>query len=353
MANRVADAPSGGYPKLMPSDLPTQDVVPDAPFAGPVPPDALVIARSTNDRGRLDSWSLALASAGVPHHIHHGHLPGFFLVVRAADLVPADEVLRATDTEERAVREAAIADAVAQKATSEFRSATVGAIVFAAVLLALYVITGPATATSPWHAVGSSSAALVRDGEWWRTVTALTLHADVAHVLSNATLGAVVIAAVMRTTGPGLGSLLVVASGVLGNVLNAFVQSPRHDSIGFSTAVFGAVGLLAGLAAVRERSRPRGRFGSWAPAVAVVAGTAILALLGSSPHTDVLAHLFGAIAGLVLGLVVGLARFFPRSGLLQLTAGIASVVIVTGAWAIADPAHAGHGPHVVVSESSR
>src|SRR6266516_3928722 len=42
-------------------------------------------------------------------------------------------------------------------------------------------------------------------GEWWRTVTALTLHADAPHVLGNAGASVVLVGAVSHQLGPGVG----------------------------------------------------------------------------------------------------------------------------------------------------
>ena len=41
-----------------------------------------------------------------------------------------------------------------------------------------------------WREAGNMHAALVRDGEWWRCITALTLHADIGHIVANSFFGA-------------------------------------------------------------------------------------------------------------------------------------------------------------------
>ena len=45
-------------------------------------------------------------------------------------------------------------------------------------LLAFFAVTGPRAAGADWFAAGASDAERVLHGEWWRTITALTLHAD-------------------------------------------------------------------------------------------------------------------------------------------------------------------------------
>ena len=102
-----------------------------------------------------------------------------------------------------------------------------------------------------------------------------------------------------RLLGSGRAWFLVLCTGALGNLLNALVQSPDHRSIGASTAVFGAVGLLATINMLHFRSILRHR---WPLPLAAALG--LLALLGASGHnTDIGAHLFGFISGIGLGLM--------------------------------------------------
>ena len=84
--------------------------------------------------------------------------------------------------------------------------------------------------------------------------------------LSNAIFGALFMAAALRVLGPGLGGLMVLASGAVGNLANAFLYGSAHSSVGASTAIFGAVGLLGGLGVMRRRSVGRRGIRAWAPA---------------------------------------------------------------------------------------
>ena len=91
---------------------------------------------------------------------------------------------------------------------------------------------GPAQRGGRLVARGASDATRVLEGEAYRTITALTLHADSAHVLSNVGFGTLVVGAVMRSTGVGVGSLLLVGAGALGNYVNAVVHASHHSSVG-------------------------------------------------------------------------------------------------------------------------
>ena len=151
-----------------------------------------------------------------------------------------------------------------------------------------------------WFKQGRFSAEAVLQGDWQRTFTALTLHLDDAHLLSNCCALLLFVAGITQLTGPGLAWLLVLLSGATGNFLNAVMYQTGHYSVGASTAVFGAVGILGSLQ-IRRFYTPETKSRL---AVPVIGGLAIFAIFGSNPDTDVLAHFFGFLAGLVIGLIV-------------------------------------------------
>ena len=148
----------------------------------------------------------------------------------------------------------------------------------AGILLLFFVITTVWQPGLPWFERGSADADRILIGELWRTVTALTLHANLAHVLSNAVGIALFLAALSSMLGPGLASALVLLAGAGGNLVNSLVHGSAHVSIGASTAVFGAVGMLGGLALARRGRRKIPGRRAW---VAVAAALALLALLGT------------------------------------------------------------------------
>ena len=154
---------------------------------------------------------------------------------------------------------------------------------------------------------GRSSAAAITEGEFFRAVTALTLHGDYKHLFSNIFFGGIVLWALSTMTGTGSALLFALFTGFAGNVMNAFFYGSAHNSIGASTAVFGVIGVLAGLQffdSFREK-----KLGRWIP---LGAALGLLAMLGSSEKSDVLAHLFGFIAGLPAGALFG-AVFSKRN----------------------------------------
>ena len=144
--------------------------------------------------------------------------------------------------------------------------------------------------------------ARILDDEWWRTVTALCLHADLRHVIANAVTGAYFMGMVGRSLGNGFGLLLVLLGGAAGNFMNAAFQGAPHNSVGTSTAIFAAIGVLVGTAvAHRRRSGMPGRR-VWLP---VAAGLGLLAMMGTGEgRVDNWAHLGGLAAGVAFAWLV-------------------------------------------------
>jgi len=148
-----------------------------------------------------------------------------------------------------------------------------------------------------------ASAYDILHGEIYRTVTALMLHASYPHLAGNMAGIAIFGTAVCNVTGAGVGWLMILLTGIFGNLANAALFRLGHISIGASTAVFGAIGILAAYQLTRKIKISGQRMKAWLP---LAGGLALLGLLGSSEHSDLTAHLFGFIAGICLGLLYAL-----------------------------------------------
>jgi membrane associated rhomboid family serine protease len=213
-----------------------------------------------------------------------------------------------------------------------------GAMVYGAVLLLLYVWSHQHAFSQDWWTAGAMQARLIIDGEWWRTVTALGLHADLAHLTSNVTFGVVFGLLVSQVLGSGLAWLAILAAGAAGNALNAAVQPAAHTAVGASTAVFAAIGILSGLMLRRQAYRWRRGVRRWTP---LAGGLMLLAYLGvGGERTDVGAHLAGFASGGIVGIAAAyLGRPLPQGPLAQRAFGISTLLIVSLAWVLALHAH--------------
>ena len=187
--------------------------------------------------------------------------------------------------------------------------------------------------------------ARILHGEWWRCFTALTLHGSVEHLVSNLGLAVFAFAFAFSRFGTGAGLLGTVLGGAMGNLLNAFAHAAKpHVSLGSSTALFASLGLLAG-GELAARLMHRATRTGWQLLVPVGAGLAFLSLYGGAGsnrdgtpimdtgNVDLMAHLFGLVAGVVLGSVLfaaGLRR--GARAWVQAVCGGAVIVVLAAAW---------------------
>lgn len=285
----------------------------------PEPPAVPGVCVREGDEGRGSEWALVLAAAGIEHRLD-GEAGAFRLRVAIEDEARARAALDGYDAE-RAEAPAA--------AAPDYGPTQLGLV--AAALLCLFHLWVVRTPLHAWAARGDADAARLVGGEPWRALTALTLHADLAHLAGNAASLWLLGNAVARRLGPGLAAWLLVAVGFAGNLAVAiFYRSFALEfrSLGASTAAFGALGLLAGLQAVSKRGVRR-----W---VAFGAALALLGMLGVGAHADVLAHLFGLCAGAIAGAASGtLRRRAPARSILEPLAALAAGATLVAAWALA------------------
>jgi membrane associated rhomboid family serine protease len=318
-----------------PSPPPLPTVEPENETLGPV-----------SRLAQLREWTLVLSSMGIAHAVRDLG-SSWVILVSEGDRTRAAEAIRLYEAENRnwpPRRE--------RELLPHARSLVAPLLMFSLVLF--FAFTGPADRSSEWFARGTASSDRILHGELWRAVTALTLHADTLHVLGNALTGSIFLSAVNRRLGDGRGPLVVLVAGALGNWMNAMWHRTGHLSIGASTAVFGAVGVLAATQLALDR-REVGR--PWLERVApVVGGLALLGMLGASPHSDLLAHLFGLGAGLVVGIATSLLMAMSRprapstagstdagaiaaspiaSRAIQIASAFTALAIVFGSWALA------------------
>jgi membrane associated rhomboid family serine protease len=259
-----------------------------------------------------------LASAGIPHRFEPTG-EAWTLSVPEEDAPRALEALDAFDAEERA--------RARSPGAAEGPVPWVLGIAAGLLLLEGFIVTGPSAAGSRWFERGAAVAGLMR-AEPWRSVTALTLHLDVAHVAGNALATAVLLPAVAQRLGVGVALLLVVLAGAAGNVLAAMTHAPGHAAVGASTATFAAIGMLGALRLCPGSAGARTRWKSWTiPAASLL----LLVLLGAGRGADVLAHVTGFGSGAVVGLAAAVIRQ-PRGPVVQGALGVLTAMIVAACW---------------------
>ncbi len=148
---------------------------------------------------------------------------------------------------------------------------------------------------------GMMDSQMVAAGQWWRLFTAVTLHADLPHLLSNITSGLILLGLAMARYGTGIALLIAFLSGVGGNVAGFLLYPDAHRGLGASGMVMGALGLLAIASPADGWDR---QVGIGLIMRGIVATFLMLVLIGFSPRSDVVAHVGGYVGGVVFGLVM-------------------------------------------------
>ena len=287
---------------MSPPDLPADAV------SGRVPAD-LAEAGAYATPGAGFDHGLVVLAMGRPYWLVPSDA-GFRLLVEPPALAAVREQLACFDRESLGWPPR---PAAGQPAARRFE--LVAPLLWAVVVLAVFWWQGEQPGR--WEAAGALDTQAVFDqGEWWRPATALFLHADLGHLVSNVVSGVFVFAAVIATIGRRRGWLLLALASLAGNFAVAGLNYPGpYRSLGASTAIFAGLGLLTGRA-VRGFRRPDHPH-SWRAVFApLAAGLTLLALFGAGGlHTDVGAHVTGFAAGLVLGFAAALPRRVGAAGI--------------------------------------
>lgn len=278
---------------------------------------AAAVIRAHSERQAMD-WSLVLASQGIEVVLDRDP-SGLAWVLRTA---PADEA--------RAL--AAIRQFRRENRGSAWHHEVPGSnlLFHSGVLLWVLAITlCHAAQTELSRGLFDSQA--VRTGEWWRAFTALWLHADLAHLASNAVFGTIILGLAMARFGAGVALLGTLLSGAAANRIGLFFRPAPYVGLGASGLIMAALGMLAAHAVPLWRN---GRPGTKLVLTGLGTGSLLFVLLGVDPSADVLVH----AGGFVLGVLVGtLAALIPtdRRRLASRTGAVLFAAITITTWLLA------------------
>lgn len=286
--------------------------------------DLRIVFESRN-RAACRDRSLVLAAAGIPHQVLHE--PGGSLIV-----VPAEYSAHAI--EEISIYDEANPPVIRKpRKTVRYQNAMPGIVAYVLIVCGVAWLAGESAFGENWLRAGRVDGVLVRAGEIWRTVTALTLHSGLGHLAGNIVFGALFGLFAGRILGSGVAWFAIVLSGAAGNLLNTLLLAPDHRSIGASTAVFAALGIVAGYvwrAKLMSQERWVYRNGP------IVGGLALLMYTGTGDeNTDIGAHLFGFLCGFGSGMLLTLARDNILEDRWQWLSAAAAIALIACAWAIA------------------
>jgi rhomboid protease GluP len=280
------------------------------------PPDSCLTKEKAHE------WSLVLSAQGITHTLVNTPY-GWNILIKQNDEERVRAELIRYEEENR--------EDIPLKSDLPFKLNYFNLLMPFALLIIFHFVVVISEDRFNWRFAGHASNVTILDkAQWWRVFTALTLHSDSIHLLSNVILGAVITSSLVQQIGYGAGWLLIVASGGGGNFLNALFRAHIYASIGASTAVFGSLGLVVGLQLLESQRISWRRIG-----ILIAAALALLGFLGTGKDTDIGAHLFGFLTGIPLGIITSVifSRLaMPPGRRIQRFLALTALLIVSISW---------------------
>ena len=178
---------------------------------------------------------------------------------------------------------------------------------FVSALLAInilaFIVTGlPFRGSQQLYATGMGVNYLISEGEWWRLITPMFLHAGLMHLLFNMFSLFIFGPELERVAGKARFLTIFLLAGIFANIASFFLGDPFMHHVGASGAIFGIFGAFGALVFYTKNAFPQLR----QVMVPIIVISVIMTFL--QPGVNVIAH----IAGLIVGFIIGLSYFHPK-----------------------------------------
>ena len=138
--------------------------------------------------------------------------------------------------------------------------------------------------------------AVIYGHEWWRLITPMFIHFQFQHVLFNCFSIFIFAPGLEIMLGKWKFAIAYFGSGIISNVLSLFFSDPSLQYIGASAAIFGLFGIFLFIIILRRSLIDRQS--SQIITIMLIANVAWTIIF---PKVDILGHLFGLLAGFLLG----------------------------------------------------
>lgn len=138
----------------------------------------------------------------------------------------------------------------------------------------------------------------ILEGQYWRFVTPIFLHANILHISLNMLNFAILGIFIERIFGHLRFLLIYLVTGVI-SVIASFYFAPQEVSVGASGAIFGLVGAYSIFVLVHRRAFRRGGIPALTWLIVIIGINLGLGLI--IPNVDNYAHVGGFVSGCILG----------------------------------------------------
>lgn len=144
---------------------------------------------------------------------------------------------------------------------------------------------------------GASINILIAEGEWWRIITSMFLHASFTHVLFNMFSLFLFGPELEKIAGKMRFLTIYFLAGIFGVAATFATQAPNYASVGASGALYGIFGAFAALVYYTRHLFPQLK--------QIILPLIVISVIMTfiTPNINIAAHLGGLITGFVLGFV--------------------------------------------------
>lgn len=284
---------------------------------------------ATRDTWWMTQCEAALLAEGITSRWVAAEEAGAALLeVEAEDLPRVVTLLSELLAEELRRRQAHDAEGVTARGPILLQPAFAAALSLAVFLVVFHLLTSGVATEHHWFERGALFAERALAGEYWRLVTAATLHADARHALGNAGFLVLLGWAAGERLGFGAALAAFLFTAVVG-FLASLGFGDAAITVGASGGLFGLLGVAAGHAVRHHGAVELPRV---ARLRAFGAGVLFLAFTAFNPGSNIQAHVGGFVAGVIVGFVAPRA---PARTIVQVLLGLGSALVIAGAWLMA------------------
>lgn len=150
---------------------------------------------------------------------------------------------------------------------------------------------------------GMSVNYLISEGQWWRVITSIFIHAGFMHVLFNMFSLFLFGPELEKIAGKIRFLTIYLLSGIFGNVATFVFQEGLYASVGASGAIFGIFGAFAALVYYTRKTMPQLK--------QIILPIIIISVVITFLQKDV--NIYSHLGGLVTGFLLGLSYFSPKN----------------------------------------
>ena len=143
---------------------------------------------------------------------------------------------------------------------------------------------------------------LISEGEYWRLLTPIFLHASFAHLLFNMFSLYIFGPELEQIAGKARFLTIYILAGLIGNVTTYLIHDWNYTSVGASGAIYGILGAFGALVYYTRNFMPQLK----QIIIPIIVIGVIMTFL--QPQINVTAH----IAGLITGFILGMIYFHPK-----------------------------------------